>query len=176
MKTLSVELAKAIDALDINSVLTCLENGADPNRIDECGITPLTDVAMVSHLRYDYTRISTEDQEKGMLAEDLKKIEIMKIMLKAGADINLYGEGGYTALDCASGQAKVQLVQFLLENGANPNINFYEDEDPEILSSILHTAMEDAFLQYESKVGDKFEMIVYYLKMHGAIEYKPEQD
>jgi ankyrin repeat protein len=176
MKTPSQELAKAIDALDVNSILTCLQNGADPNRMDEHGITPFTDVAMTSHLKYSYDRIYNDEREQEMLEEDLKKIEIMRIMLRFGADINLYGKDGYTALSSAAGQAKVQLVEFLLENGANPNLNFHEDEDPELLSEILHTAMMDAFHQYESKLGDKFEVIVQLLKEYGAKEYKPEYE
>jgi ankyrin repeat protein len=165
----------AIANLDEQEIIACIERGVGLNHVDEYGYTAFTDLAFESKLEFSYTNLDIKERADLMMAEDLKKIELMKFLIRHGADINVFGEGGYTALDSAAGQAKVEVVEFLLENGANPNFNFFSATEPgceNVKSSILHTALSDVAAHFHEDVAEKFEKIVALLEKHGAILYR----
>ncbi len=53
-------------------------------------------------------------------------ITILDYLLKKGMDINARNENGITALAIAITRGQVQAVKFLLTNGADPNIVYFE--------------------------------------------------
>jgi ankyrin repeat protein len=48
-------------------------------------------------------------------------LDVAKVLLAKGADVNAKAEGGYTPLHVASGLGQKEIVQLLLRSGANPN-------------------------------------------------------
>ncbi|MFI5149969.1 MAG: ankyrin repeat domain-containing protein [Bacteroidia bacterium] len=175
MEKLFQELLDAISVFDKAEVLTCIEKGVDVNYMPN-GASAISLMALISNIGYSYNDIETPEEAAEYQAEDMKKMEIIKMLISHGADINLYDkEDGFTALEIASSKARVELVHFLLENGADPNINLYDTEDPEydrIISSCLHTAKRDYQLNLYQNVTEKYGMVIQLLEMYGAIEYK----
>jgi hypothetical protein len=172
MEALQKRFRDAIENIDKQDIIYCLEKGVDVNFIDVHGYTSFADLALVTRLRFDYDYLAHGDNEKQMLDEDLEKIELMKLLLSNGADINLFGDEARTALDNAAGQAKVEMVKFLLENGANPNFNFFPSDDlgdEEIISSTLNIALQDAEVCHSEIARRKFEQIAGLLEQYGAI-------
>lgn len=77
-----------------------LEGGADPDKVNSMGNTPLWFAA----------------QSPARPAEN--RIAVMKLLLEAGADINRRCEDGTTALHFAAWRGPVGVVEFLLSQGA----------------------------------------------------------
>ena len=77
-----------------------LEYGADPNKVNSMGNTPLWFAA----------------QSPAQPASE--RIAVMKILLNAGADLHHRCEDGTTALHFAAWRGPVEVVEFLLGNGA----------------------------------------------------------
>ena len=72
-----------------------------------------------------------------------KRIELMKILLKHGADINLGNEDGINAMFYAVSNVYPEMVDFLLQNGADPNINYFPGDESGIYETILDKAYID---------------------------------
>ena len=49
-------------------------------------------------------------------------MDVARVLIEAGADVNKQGEHGRTALHMAAAWGHADTVQLLLENGANPTI------------------------------------------------------
>ena len=49
------------------------------------------------------------------------RLEIVKVLIAAGAKINKPDRGGNTALSWAAFHGHIEILQFLLDNGADPN-------------------------------------------------------
>ena len=56
-----------------------------------------------------------------MIASDHGNLELVKLLLKAGADINAKDKNGWTALVWASQSGQTEIEAFLREIGANVN-------------------------------------------------------
>jgi len=90
----------AIYQNDINTLKKLLDDGLDPN---------LTDV---------------ENYEGGLLntACNSNSIEIVKLLLAKGADVNLSGHGGYTPMMYAAESAiTIEIMELLIEKGSDIN-------------------------------------------------------
>jgi ankyrin repeat protein len=91
---------------DVALVKLLLDKGEDPNvretERNNLGRTPLHYAAGGKH----YNRQG-------------RHIEVAKLLVERGADVNAKGDTGYTALHVASGLGQVELVDFLLKNGAD---------------------------------------------------------
>jgi ankyrin repeat protein len=57
-------------------------------------------------------------------------LELLRLLLAKGAQVNHKARGGRTALHAAAGAGKVDAVRFLLQQGADPNITNERDETP----------------------------------------------
>src|SRR2546423_3924939 len=77
----------------------CLAEGADPN---------------ARHVRRGETPL--------MLAAHEGHVEVIWLLLKAGADANLTSTKGETALHSAASRGFIEIVGILLEHNANPNV------------------------------------------------------
>jgi ankyrin repeat protein len=125
-------------ANDLGGITNAIKQGANINAIDGGGETALTKV----FLKFNY---EFWDEERDYAIETLIEptISVAQKLLEHGADVNLYGSDGYNALQYAALSRNAGLIKFLLDNGANPNVNF-DEEDYE--SKPLFTIMFDGWL------------------------------
>jgi hypothetical protein len=91
-------LADAIIHEDISAVREALNFGANLNKLDEYGFTPLIEAAIANNA------------------------EIARLLIESGADVNLADSTGGVALYWAAENNNVALCELLLINGANPNM------------------------------------------------------
>jgi len=101
-----------------------LSKGANPNITDNSGDTALLSVGFISD--------SIDDD-----------IEIVRLLIKAGADIDFQDSNGSTALHSAVMFERSYLVKALLDNGANTEIRDKYNETP-ILSLCVISKEEKA--------------------------------
>jgi ankyrin repeat protein len=60
----------------------------------------------------------------------VRSTRLARLLLDAGADVNGQGEGGFTALHAAAQNDDEELVELLLERGADPGIANDEGKRP----------------------------------------------
>ena len=89
-----------------------LEHGADPNKVNDKGNTPLWFAA----------------QSPARPASD--RIAVMKLLLDAGADIHKRCENGTTALHFAAWRGPVEVAEYLLSRGARAWMTDDKDRTP----------------------------------------------
>lgn len=153
------DLQDAVIRDDLSSVSTLLKNGADPNRSNELGNTPLHFVrshAVASILiasGADVNARSTNGNTPLHAATAFGSFDVVKTLVANGADVNiknvdgfsplhwavseLVGEAGATESFYAGRQnfhidyeSKYDIAKFLLNNGADPNIMASNGETP----------------------------------------------
>jgi ankyrin repeat protein len=106
-------LLRAAKALDAPAVRLLLERGADVTLANSRGITPLMAAAGMG---------SVDADTRGFyLSEDVEQrsIESLRLLLKAGGDINAKDPRGLTPLHEAARWGWNDVVQFLVDNGAD---------------------------------------------------------
>jgi len=118
-------IPRAVKANDVGKVRQLLSDGASPNQTDEDGATT------------------------GMhIAASTGNLQIMAILYKAGADINVRDNVGDSPLDLAAEHRQLEAVKLLLEMKARVN-----DQDKNGMTALMFAA----------KVGDT-EMVRYMLE------------
>lgn len=124
-----LHLAAADGLLD--QVKKHLERGADVNKPDQHGCTPLMhaarrgQVAVVETLLAagaDPHRVSPKGNHALYDAALGGNPEIVRRLLHAGVDVNVTAAGGLTALMMAALFGKLEAIQCLLDAGADPNL------------------------------------------------------
>lgn len=103
-------LAMAIDSRDVDQVEHLLKLGADPNKPDAAGMTPLAQV-LAPRSR-----------------NDSNALEIMQLLLRFGADPNGTTSEGHPFLFEALTKRPPNIAQALLDAGADPNIQLPDGE------------------------------------------------
>jgi hypothetical protein len=78
----------------IKAVKWLLQNGADPNALDEGGRTPLH-----------------------VCAERNTSTSVLKLLIEAGSQLNARGSSGKTPLDYARDNGRAQVVEYLVSTG-----------------------------------------------------------
>lgn len=88
--------------------------------------------------------LNARDQRRGYIdnsaldhAARTNNVELAKLLLSRGMDVNIQGQDGHTALHVAIGLGRRQIAEYLLSRGANPDIG----------ARIVGTPLEVAVLQ-----------------------------
>ncbi len=147
-------LFNACYKLDFEAVKTAIEKGANVNALDDSGESALqktvegfSEIGLL--LNDDYSDEERAEIEKQCMD---KAKEIVLYLVGKGADIDLYGKDGLTPLVCAYYKRSVEMIQFLLEQGADPNTNCYLTDDCTYWgysSTILNIINEDIEEDYD---------------------------
>jgi ankyrin repeat protein len=102
----STPLMKAATTSDLPLLKMLLEHGADPNIPTQNHTTPMMAAAGLGWA--DISSLGTEDDT----------IEVIKILIERGADVNAFNDLGETALHGAAQRGADRVVQFLADQGA----------------------------------------------------------
>lgn len=121
-------LLSACESWDIETIEYAIKHGANINCLSKYGDSPLAEAVQFFLDETDESRESRISQCK----------QIIDLLLSYGADINLYGVDGSTPLLNAYHEGCPEIVEYLLDRGADPNVNcFLMDDDLDVSSSIL---------------------------------------
>lgn len=115
---------------DIEQIRLALKNGANVNCLNESGESPLQMAVefFKSHNISNNIKYSEEEILAIEAINEKKCKEVVELLLDNGADINLFGYSGLTPLVCAYDERSPQMIRFLLDKGANPNVNCYLED------------------------------------------------
>ncbi len=120
-------LLQACSEWDIEQIKLSLERGANVNCLDDNGESVLQ--RAVEDYKVHGVMISKKYSEEELMAIEAKNEsvckEIVELLLSYGADINLFGFDGMPPIVCAYYEREPEMVKFLLEKGAGPNVNCY---------------------------------------------------
>ena len=116
--------------LHVDIVKLLLENGADVHARKN-GETPLCLAALINYRlasfsdsnndidSYSNNDIDSDSDSNSKLNEDL--VEIVKLLLEYGAEVNVRNENGETPLHSASEKGQFEIINLLLKNEADVN-------------------------------------------------------
>jgi len=99
-----------------------LDGGADHRITTDDGCTALMAAAGMGHRSYQPRRPRAERSPSAEAA--------VKVLVEAGADVNATNEADYTALHAATFRGWNEVVQYLVEHGANINARDYRGRTP----------------------------------------------
>lgn len=99
-----------------------LDAGADHRITTDDGCTALMAAAGIGHRSYQPRRPRAERSPSAEAA--------VKVLVEAGADVNATNEADYTALHAATFRGWNEVVQYLVEHGANINARDYRGRTP----------------------------------------------
>lgn len=121
LTTGTTPLLRAAKAADTAAMKLLLDKGADPKLATRAGITPLMAAAGLG---------TKEEDTTGRRKTQAEAIEAIKLCLTAGVDVNATDSRGQTALHGAAFQGYDQVVQFLVDHGAKPDIKDKQGKTP----------------------------------------------
>lgn len=140
--TLTDQLFDAVRDAQMERIRELVALGADINSTNDEGFTPL--VLACTH-------------------PDIRRAgSLISCLLEEGADVNKCDHSGYTPLFIAVLAKRLGIVQTLLERGANPNINFFPNHTPKVVSSALdlvHKRYLNAVIKEKKGLYDDFGLL-----------------
>jgi ankyrin len=131
----STALHDAVKQEDLKLVESLLASGADPNSLDQDGFAPLENaiwqgclplVNLLLEKGADLNKMSSLNFSCLHFAVMKNYVEIAALLIKKGVNLNARANINalnYTPLDLATKLDRVELVQLLLANGANPTVS-----------------------------------------------------
>ena len=139
-------LLDACNNWDMEKIQSTLQKGANINCLDKDGESVLQKVVEFykSH-NVKFSKDYSKEELKEIEAEnEMKCMNIVDFLLSQGAEINLFGFEGLSPLVCAYYEGSPEMIKFLLDRGAEPNVNCYlEDiDDWSVLKNIRSTILD----------------------------------
>ncbi len=124
----------------LQNLTECLQRGADPNMLDACGMTPL--LWLLIYL----IRIPESD-----MSEVLSQWHKADLLLKVGANPNICCLNGFNSLTVAVLSGNLVMINYLLINGADPNICVGADSG----LGLVFGNLKNTALSLAASMGDK---------------------
>ncbi len=134
---LNDELVKAVERKDVQTVKDLIAKRANPDALDSKGNPVLMKVMLEM-------QISLNDLSSGTISGDEKAkevIEIVKILVDAGADVNLKNKAGIPLLVAAITRGDMEIVNLLISHGAD--VNAKDSSGTTILISAAFTGNDE---------------------------------
>jgi uncharacterized protein len=131
VQNLDLSLIEAIKNNDTTKVIQLLEKGANPNFCDKyihCGYIDSSRNPL--HLA---VRCS---DDRGFGLDFFDNPEIVKALVKFGAEINKKDSNEFTPLRWASVEPKIESAKVLLEKGADVNLTDFQGSSPLMIASL----------------------------------------
>ena len=123
---------------NVETVRALLAGGADPFMRTEKGTLPLH---VASWGGSPYAGDWTEDEKKNLL-------EVTRLLVERGSDVNSTGEHGWTALHGAAYKGVDAVVQFLVDHGARLEVfDEYGQTPLSIANAVITPGSKDAYYQ-----------------------------
>ncbi|HXD18149.1 MAG TPA: ankyrin repeat domain-containing protein [Vicinamibacterales bacterium] len=123
---------------NVEDVRALLAGGADPFMTTEKGTLPLH---VASWGGSPYAGDWTEDEKKNLL-------EVTRLLVERGSDVNSTGEHGWTALHGAAYKGVDAVVQFLVDRGARLEVfDEYGQTPLSIANAVITPGSKDAYYQ-----------------------------
>src|SRR6187455_928053 len=126
-QTFSTKIFDAVKNNELKEIKSLLENGADPNSVDEDGdlllmyATLYSSVDCMALLIEKGSKVNAKNKiDETALMWAVHDLAKMKLLVEHGADVNAKAKSGNTPLLIASvGHGKYDAVKLLLDKGAN---------------------------------------------------------
>jgi len=157
------QLFEAAGKSDIDGIFDAIKKGANINAIDKYGYTAFTNV--FEDCIHELSGMENPIDRNNQIEQTLS---IAKTLLEHGADINLFGFWGGNALKATAYANNPVLMKFLLDNGANPNINFYPEEGDKWLISTPLNVILDHYYDTDKNKREDVEKCEELLRAAGA--------
>lgn len=170
----ALDIAINSDASD--SLRTLLKLGADVNRRDPIGTTPLMRAALYGSI--ESTKILLADENIDLEAKDIigwtaltraaysGSLGVMRLLIDAGADINSMDNYSWTPLLVSLAQGKYDAAELLIDSGADVTLSEENGITPLMHTAIKNdTTITERLIKAEADAGakDKFvnEILTY---------------
>ena len=178
VQPLDLEMIDRVSHLDIDGALRLVDQGANINAADSGDETALTTLAETSAT--DWIPFGEDYEARCAAVPELKpseRIAMMRRLIEAGADVNLFFYDGVDVLVRSTLHAEPEAVQFLLEEGAaDPNHNMAPEDNPDTISTALDYAASDCHCYAGDEYGEAAEKIYQMLVKHGAVYRRKEPE
>jgi len=129
----------------VETVRALLANGADPFMTTDTGTAPLI---VATWGGSPYAGDWTEDEKQNLL-------EVTRLLVERGADVNATGEHGWTPLHGAAYKGMDAVVQFLVERGARLEVFDEYGQTPLSIANAVITVGSKDFYYQSSRVVRK---------------------
>lgn len=125
---LDAKFLKTAENCKLDKAMYYLDKGANVNAINEFGDTAITLAAQFATYEFHWLNSRKEngtllwDNDQKLINVNEKAIDFINEMLDRGADINMYGQDGSSALRVTCTAGNHVLMKYLLGKGADPNL------------------------------------------------------
>ncbi|HEV8487762.1 MAG TPA: ankyrin repeat domain-containing protein [Blastocatellia bacterium] len=157
---------------DTIAVQLFLAAGMDPNVYDEAsGGNALMTAARGGHLETVSVLLAGGANPKGNTAVILAtRLDVLKLLLDHGADVNIGRLGGHTALAAATGTGDVARLKLLLERGADVNAKDYNGRT--VLMMAVEAAIFSRTQHNEESVRQLMDIVQMFLMSKADVNAK----
>ena len=162
---LDEEFIDACGNFDIEKVKALVAKGANIHAVGQYGDTAM-DTMMLSY--YDFAEVDENESCRFDNKNHDKFIKLAQYLLSLGYNINLAGYAESTCLDDAPHIEDLEIVKFLLDNGADPNVGSFLGDFPSrwILG---RTVLEHTWDDLICEADPWCEKLSTFLLQHGAL-------